>query len=338
MNDKKRVIILEPIDYVDTTLHLFKENGIEVTVGPHVTNKKDGYTEEQLIQFANEYDGMIGMSREKITKRVLESATKLRTVGKYGIGVDHIDVEAASKAKILVTNTPVINTTVAEFAVSLILSVLKKITYNDTYLRAGNWRDSNTVGVELLGKTVGFVGFGGIGKETLKRLSGWGLNFVAYDPYVKQEVADSYNAKLVDWETLFKESDIISVHMPLTEETKGSISYKEFEMMKPTSIIVNTARGKIINLQALTEAIRDKKIWGAGLDVFEQEPLPKDSEILKYENVIVTAHTSGWTKESLTRMATSAAINCIKALTGEKPTYIVNNEIYEDWKNKFYNK
>jgi len=183
--DKKRVIILEPIDYTELSLPLFEENNIEVTIGPHVTNKTDGFTEEKLIQFADEYDGMIGMSREKITRKVLEFGRRLRTVGKYGIGVDHIDVNAATNAGILVTNTPVINVTVAEFTVALILGVLKKISYNNKFLREGSWRNSTTVGAELDGKTVGLVRFGGIGREVVKRLSGWGLNFIVYDPYIK---------------------------------------------------------------------------------------------------------------------------------------------------------
>lgn len=339
MNDnKRRVIILEPIDYTELSLHLYEENNIEVTMGPHVTNKKDGYTEKQLIEFANEYDAMIGMSREKITEKVLNSGKRLRTVGKFGIGVDHIDVDAATKAGILVTNTPVINTTVAEFTVGLILSVLKKMTYNDKYLREGNWRDSSTSGIELEGRTLGLVGFGGIGREVVKRFSGWGLNFIAYDPYLKQEMVDQLNVKLVDWDTLFKESDIISLHLPLTTETLSSVSYKEFEMMKPTSVVVNTARGKIIDHKALVNAISENKIWGAGLDVFETEPLPKEDELLKYDNVIVSAHTSGWTKESLTRMSMQAAKNCIAALNDEKPQFIVNRNAVDSWEERFIGK
>ena len=332
--EKKRVMILEPNYYIEAALPLFEENNIEFTLGPDVTNKKDAYTEEQLIEFADKYDALIGMSREKITKNVLKSGKRLSTVGKFGIGVDHIDVNAATEAGILVTNTPVIESTVAEFTVALILAVLKKIPYNDNHVRRGNWRNSTTVGIELEGKTVGLLGLGSIAREVVKRLSGWNIRFIANDPYITQEIADEFNVKLVDRDIVFKESDIISLHLPLTKETEGSVSYKEFEMMKDTAIVVNTARGKIINHKALVEALENKKIWGVGLDVFEKEPLGIDDDIYKYENVVVAGHTAGWSKESLTRMCTQAAKNCIAALNGEKPDYIVNKNAIEKWEER----
>ena len=335
--DAKKVLIAEPIIGSEYTYDYMRGTGCELIIGPHVSKVDEGFTEKELIKFGNEVDVIIGMSREKITRRVIENSKRLRAICKYGIGVDHIDVQAATEHGILVTNTPVHNLTVAEFTIALMLSVLKKITHNHTYVKEGGWRDESGIGFELYGKTVGLVGLGGIGKQVVRRLQGWDVSILVYDPYIDNEEAAKAGVQIVDWETLFRNSDIISLHLPLTEKTKGLVGSREFSVMKKTSVIVNTARGKIIDEDALINVLQCGKIHGAGLDVFEDEPVSLKNPLLNMNNVVIAPHIAGWSLEALRRMAQHASQDCVRALKGELPINIVNKEAVNLWKKKYVN-
>ena len=335
---KFRIFIAEPIDELEDTYSVFKDAKYELIIGPPVSSPKQGYTEEQLIEMCKNVDVFIGMARERITRNIISASPKLRIICKYGNGVDNIDVKAASEYGVIVSNAPVHNMTVAEYAFSMILSVLKKIPRNMEYLKNGNWRDNSAMGNELYKKTVGIVGFGAIGKQLAKRLQGWEVNLLVCDPLGTREMAELFGAKLVDWNTIFKTSDIISVHLPLMESTRKLIGKEEFSMMKRSSIFVNTSRGPIVDETALIEALQSKDIAGAGIDVFEKEPIPADNPMRNMENVVLSPHVAGYTSESLRRISEQCTLNCIQALQGDIPEFVINREVLPKWKERFIEK
>ncbi len=341
MNDlvNRRIIVVEPMDDVPTQFDLLRKSGCDLVIGPYVSEGKKGYTSEQLIEIGNTFDAIIGMSREKFPREILMQCNRVRTIGKFGIGVDHIDLEAAAEKGILITNTPGQNTmTVAEYAIGMILAVLKNIPRNDRYLRNMHWRDMSTAGWEIYRSTVGLVGFGGIGREMAKRLQGWECKVIAYDPYVTQAQADEYGygVQMVNWDTLFQTADIVSLHLPCTKETIGIIGRREFEMMKDNAILVNTARGPIVDHDALAWALVNKKIGGAGIDTHAHEPiLPTDPLLPLDERVILTPHSGGWATSALARLAERAALNTVQALSGQLPDCIANPAVIPLWKKRF---
>lgn len=330
-----KVVIAEPNDGMDDTFQILKDLGCEVVVGRPVSCADQVYSEDEIISMCKDADAFFGMSRETITRRVLENCPKMRVICKYGTGVNNIDCEAASELGIIVANAPVHNLTVAEFAIADMLAVLKKIPYSANYLRQGGWRDDTTTGHELFGKTVGIVGFGRIGKQVAKRLQNWGVNLVAYDPFVSREEASLFNVQMVDWETIFRVSDIITIHVNLTKETENLIGWQEFEWMKETAIFINAARGGLVDQEALIDALRTGKIAGAGIDVFVTEHLEPDYPLLQMDNVVLTPHTAGYTYESLYRIAQQATANCVSALRGIVPEFVANRDAVSRWKQRF---
>lgn len=332
---KFKIMIAEPIDNLEDTYQVLRKMGCELVVGPPVSCSKQGYSEEQLIEMCKNVDAFFGMSRERITRRVIEASPKLRVICKYGTGVDNIDVQAATEHGVIVANAPVHNVTVAEYTFLLILGLLKKLPYNVAHLQEGGWRDSSTIGNELYHKTVGIVGFGNIGKQVAKRLQGWETNVLVCDPLAARESAELLGAKLVDWNTIFKTADIISLHLPLMKATRGIVGEKEFKMMKNTAILVNDSRGAVINEEALIKALQGHEIAGAALDVFAIEGVAEDNPLRKMENVILTPHVAGYTYESLRRIAEQATQNCIAALKGETPEFVFNRAVLPKWADKY---
>jgi len=330
-----KIFIGEPIDGLEDTYEELRELGCELIVGPPESCPKQGYTEEQLIEMFKDVDAYMGMAREKITRKIISSSPKLRIICKYRNGANNIDVEAASDYGVVVSNSPVHNMIVAEFTFALILAVLKKIPRNMEYLKNGKWRDISTKGNNLYKKTVGIVGFGAIGKQFAKRLRGWEVEILVCDPLVTRETANLFSAKLVDWDTIFKSSDIITLHMPLTESTRTIVGAKEFAMMKKNAILINTSRGLIVDEKALIKALQEKEIAGAGLDVYEQEPISKDNPLQNMENVVMTPHIAGYTKEALRSISLQSTQNCIQALKGKIPEFVVNRDVLTKWKERF---
>jgi D-3-phosphoglycerate dehydrogenase / 2-oxoglutarate reductase len=332
-----KVLIAEPIHGSEYTYGYLREVGCELIIGPHVSRPKEAYSEDQLVELGNEVDAFIGMSREKMTKRVIQNSKRLRIITKTGIGVDHIDVATATECGILVTNSPMNRLSVAEYAIGYMIALLKKMIVCDKHLKAGGWRGDHVTGFELYGKTVGILGFGGIGRQVAKRLQGWDVTMIAHDPYIDPVAGEKFGVKLVSRDPLFKEADILTLHLPLSSETKASVGTAEFMMMKPGAILINTARGKIVIEADLIEALRNHKIAGAGVDVFETEPVNLANPLLSMENVITSPHGAGFTFEALARMAEQSARNTVKALSGEVPDaeFIVNPEALEAWKSRW---
>lgn len=327
-----KVLVAEPIEGSELTYDYLREGGCELILGPDVSHSTKGYSEEELVKLFGEVDAFFGMSREKLPARVLEKASRLKVICKYGMGVDHIDVKTATEKGILVTNAPVHNLTVAEFAIGGMLAIYKKIVRNERYIRQGGWRDDAAAGNELYGKNIGLLGFGAIGRQVAKRLQGWDVNLLVYDPFVSRDVVDSFGGKLVDQETLFKTADIVSIHVPLNAQTTGIVGRNEFSMMKPTAILINTSRAKVVNQADLIEALQQKKIAGAAIDVWETEPVDLTHPLLNLDNVIVSPHVAGFTPEALRRIAQQAAKNCLQALKGEKPDFVVNPDVLDKWR------
>ncbi|MBP7215758.1 MAG: phosphoglycerate dehydrogenase [Candidatus Omnitrophica bacterium] len=271
----------------------------------------------QLLDAIKQYDALVVRSATKVTKEVIAAADKLKVVGRAGVGLDNVDLEAATQKGIIVMNTPSGNTiSTAEHTVSMILSLSRNIPQANASMQKGEWKRSKFMGVELYGKVLGIVGFGRIGKEVAKRALSFGMKVLANDPFLSREVAESLGIAIVELPELFAQADYITVHTPLTDETKHMISTDQFALMKKGVRIINCARGGIVDEVALAAAIRDGKVAGAAIDVFEKEPPSPDHELLKLENVIITPHLGASTEEAQVNVAIEVAEIVRDALLG----------------------
>jgi D-3-phosphoglycerate dehydrogenase len=278
----------------------------------------------------------MGASRDSYTRKFMESVKRLRVVSKYGIGVEKIDIKAATENGILVANTPVPENvhSVAEHAIALMLGLTKRLFYTVDYAKKGSWRDQNVETQELFGKTVGIIGLGRIGRALIEKLSGWRMNFLAYDPYRKAEEIKADGATPASLPDLLRESDFVSIHVVVTNETRKMIGEEELKLMKRSAFLINTARGEVIDEKALIKALEQGWIAGAGIDVTDPEPPAKDNPLFRMENVILTPHTAGWTGESLNRITQLATRNLLNALKGDLPESLVNPEAVPKWRER----
>jgi len=262
---------------------------------------------DELKKEIKDADALIIRSGTKATAEVIKAADKLKVIGRAGVGLDNVDVEAASKKGIIAMNTPSGNTiSTAEHAMSLILSLSRRIPQANASLQAKKWERKKFMGVELYGKALGIIGLGRIGTEVARRASSFGMKILAYDPFLSSDKAGELNIQLADLNEVLKKSDYITIHTPLTDETKNIISTKAFKMMKKTAYIVNAARGGVIDEKALATAVKSGEIAGAALDVFEKEP-PFESPALGVENIIVTPHLGASTEEAQINVAIEVA-------------------------------
>ncbi|MCW3131783.1 MAG: phosphoglycerate dehydrogenase [Candidatus Methanospirare jalkutatii] len=285
----------------------------------------EGLSSEELKAKIGEYDALVVRSGTKVTADVIYAASRLKVVGRAGVGVDNIDVEAATEKGILVVNAPEANTiSAAEHTIALILALARKIPSANASLKAGKWERKKHMGVELNGKTLGILGLGRVGTEVAKRAKAFGMKILAYDPYISAEKALQLGVSLLPLEEVLRRSDFISLHTPLTKETYHLLDRDAFEKMKDGVRIINCARGGIIDEDALVEAIKSGKVAGAALDVFEEEPPSPDSELLRLENVIVTPHLGASTEEAQRTAALVIAEEIERALRGEPVRYAVN--------------
>lgn len=313
-----------------------EEMGGEVIWGRPFSQTTNAFTEEELIKQCKDIDGIIIIARDILTKAVFDASPKLRIISKQGIGLDKVPLDLAAEYGILVTNTAltVVNT-VAEHAFCLIIASLRKLPQVVNVVKEGQWRLPNFNFRELSNKTVGLIGFGNIGKALTKKLTGWDCNILVYDPFIRKEEIESIHGRKVELEKLLQESDIISLNVPLLDSTREMIGDKEFDLMKSNAIIVNTSRGKIIDEEAMIRALQNKKIAGAALDVTYNEPINFDNPLIRMENVIITPHVAGSSEESWIRTAKQSAKNCMDALMGEKPEFLVNAQGFKKWQERF---
>jgi D-3-phosphoglycerate dehydrogenase len=290
-------------------------------------NKEGGYTEDDLVEMIGPYDAVMITSQHAITSRVIAAATKLRIIVKRGAKPENVDYEAATKKGIVVAWTPGVNyVAVAEHALMLMLCLAKKTIPQMERLRGGSWRESDAGLQELCGKTIGIVGLGGIGRVLCRMVGGFDVKFLAYDPYISPAQAKEVDVNLVGLEDLLRQSDYVTLHATLTEETRHLIGEKELSMMKKTAHLINTARGGLIDESALLKALREGEIAGAGLDVFEPEPPEHENQLLHLPNVVVTPHMAGWSDEAVYREQKEAALEVKLVLEGESPRYPINPE------------
>jgi D-3-phosphoglycerate dehydrogenase len=263
-----------------------------------------------------------------MTADIIEGLTKCRVISRYGVGYDNVAVDAATRKGIWVTFVPdYCFEEVADHALALLLGCIRKIGYKDRMVRQGKWnlhRDQPCYRIE--GKTLGILGYGNAAHTLLRKVSGLGFGRVLMcDPYVRASTMKSAGAVPVDLHVLLAESDYISVHVPLTPETRHMIGREELSLVKPGAILVNTARGPVLDEGALADALRDGKLGGAGLDVFEEEPLPGSSPLRQLDNVIFTDHAGWYSEESVVELKTKAARNAAAVLAGGVPPYPVND-------------
>ncbi|PIV70258.1 MAG: phosphoglycerate dehydrogenase [Euryarchaeota archaeon CG01_land_8_20_14_3_00_38_12] len=280
-----------------------------------------------LLNEIEKYDALVIRSRTKVTKEVIKKGKNLKVIGRAGVGVDNIDVPEATKRKIPVVNAPGGATvSVAELTFAHMLSLARNLSKSDKTMKNGEWEKKTLKGTELCDKTLGLIGSGRIGTEVGKMAIAFGMKVIVYDPYLSKETAEEQGFELADLDSLLKNSDFISIHTPLTDETKKMIDEKEFKKMKNTAFIVNCARGGIIDENALYNSLKEGKIRGAALDVYENEP-PKNSPLLTLDNIVFTPHIGASTKEAQIRAGTITAEQVLKVLKNEKPDFCVNKEI-----------
>ncbi|MFC1666745.1 phosphoglycerate dehydrogenase [Candidatus Omnitrophota bacterium] len=271
---------------------------------------------EELKKIIKDYDALLVRSGTNVIKAVIENADKLKVIGRAGVGLDNVDLEAASKRGIIVMNTPGGNTiSTAEHTMSLILSLSRNIPQADVSTKSGKWERKKFMGVELYGKTLGIIGLGRIGAEVAKRAASFGMKTIAYDPFLSLDKAEELGIKSVELKDVFKRSDYITVHTPMTDETKHIIDEKAIRDMKKGVRIINCARGGIVDEVALLKGIKDGKIAGAALDVYEKEP-PKESPLLECGQVILTPHLGASTEEAQINVAVDIANSTRDALLG----------------------
>lgn len=286
-------------------------------------------TKEELLDVIKDFTGIIVRSRTKVTRDIIEAAPKLKIIARAGVGVDNVDVSAATEKGIMVVNAPESTSiTVAEHTMGLILSIARKIAVADKSVKEGKWEKSKFMGIELNGKTLGIIGMGRIGSQVVTRAKSFGMEIIVYDPYITQEAAAELGVTVVDLETVLKNSDVITIHVPLTPETKHLISKDEFENMKDSAFIVNCARGGIINEEDLYNALESGKIAGAGLDVFEVEP-PVDNPLLNLDNVVLTPHIGASTSEAQRDAAIIVAKEVKSVLEGSSPKNVLNMPVID---------
>ncbi len=311
-----KVLVLDNVEE-EGLQALRRENDIEVDI-------RSKMTEDELVKIIGDYDGMIVRSATKVTARVLECATKMKVVGRAGVGVDNIDVAAATTRGILVVNAPGGNTiAVAELTMAMMQSLARNIPQANASLRAGKWDKKAYKGVELRDKVLGVIGLGRIGSAVAKRAQGMEMQVVAYDPYITEEKAEMQGVKLISLEDLFKTADFITVHMPLTRESKNMLGKEAFALMKPGVRIVNCARGGVVDETALYEAMKSGRVAGAALDVFEKEP-NTDSPLFELNNFIATPHLGASTQEAQLCVAVDVAEEVVSALKGDLVRNTVN--------------
>jgi D-3-phosphoglycerate dehydrogenase len=284
----------------------------------------DGSDRAQLLAAIGDVDAVLVRSATTVDADVLAAATRLRVVARAGVGLDNVDVKAATQAGVMVVNAPTSNiVSAAEMAIALLLSVARHVPQANTALRDGQWKRSKYVGVELYEKTVGIVGLGRIGVLVAHRLGGFGMKVIAYDPYVSTARAGQLGVRLVGLDELLVESDFISVHLPKTAETAGMIGEEQLRQVKPTVRIINAARGGIVDESALYAALKEGRVAGAAFDVFAKEPCT-DSPLFELDTVVVTPHLGASTDEAQERAGIAVAASVRLALTGELVPDAVN--------------
>jgi glyoxylate reductase len=284
-----------------------------------------------IIEKARTVDALATLLSDKIDAEVFDAAPKLKIVSQLAVGFDNIDVAEATKRGIYVTNTPeVLTDTTADFAWALLLAVARRVAEADKYVRTGQWKvgwhPNMMAGRDVYGATIGVVGAGRIGYAVAKRATGFDMKILFYDVVPRPEI-EKLGAQKADLDTLLKQSDFVSIHVPLMKETHHLINEQKLRLMKKTAYLINNSRGPVVDEKALYKALKEGWIAGVALDVFEQEPIPVDSPLLKLDNVVLAPHISSASLETRSRMAEMVAENLVAFFEGRKPPNLINPDV-----------
>ena len=300
------------------------ENGQTILRATVVVDDRSGISGADLLKSVGDYDALVIRGRTRVTPEVFDAATRLKVIGRAGVGVDNIDLSAARAHNVTVVNAPTSTTAaVAELAFGLLLALAREIPRADSAMKAGQWLKKELEGVELSGKTLGIVGYGRIGMEVGRRAAAFGMNVIAYDPFIEESAIEQGGAESVSIQDLYQWADFISLHLPHTVQTRDLMGPMAFSEMKDGVRIVCAARGGIIDEAALLEALKSGKVAGAALDVFAAEP-PGVTELVKHPHVICTPHIGAQTVEAQTRASEDIAHEVLAALRGGPLRWKVN--------------
>ncbi|BDT14239.1 D-3-phosphoglycerate dehydrogenase [Limnospira platensis NIES-39] len=311
-----KVLVSDPIDQV----------GLDILSQVAQVDVKTGLPAEELVKIIPEYDALMIRSGTRVTKEIIEAGTHLKIIGRAGVGVDNVDVPAATRQGIVVVNSPQGNTiAAAEHAIAMMLALSRHIPEANVSVKNGQWNRKQFIGVEVYKKTLGIVGLGKIGSHVAAAAKAMGMKLLAYDPFISQDRAEQLGCRLVDLDLLIRESDYISLHMPKTEETYHLINAEALAQMKPTARIINCARGGIVDEVALAEALKSDQIAGAAVDVYENEPLEENSPLRELgQKVILTPHLGASTEEAQVNVAIDVAEQIRDVLLGLPARSAVN--------------
>lgn len=309
-----KVLVADPIS----------DEGIDILRSYAQVDIKPGLKSEEIISIIGDYEALVVRSQTHVSAKVIEAGKKLQVIARAGVGSDNIDVEEATRRGIVVVNAPTGNTvSAAEHTIALMLSLARYIPQANAMLKSGVWLRSDFMGTEVRDKILGIIGLGNIGSEVARRARGLEMKLIAYDPFISADYAHNLQVELVSLEQLLKESDFITLHLPLTASTKALIGAKELALVKPTVRIINTARGGLIDEEALAKAVKEKRVAGAAIDVFSSEPTT-GGVLFENDNIIVTPHLGASTTEAQAMAAKDIAKQIIDVFKGQPARYAVN--------------
>jgi len=346
---KPKVLVFAPREEPPETIAALEGLGCELVFGNRDWQLPRGAHADALVEAARDAVALMGtsMRHTPISRRVMQASQRLRVVAKYTVGVDDIDTDAATELGIMVCHAPTESNcfAVAETTVTFMLALFKKIRDRDADVRAGKWRTPDNYAYyvgsrqsdNFPGQTIGLVGLGRIGTRVAQLLAPWRVRIIAYDPYVPPAHFLTHGVKEVDFETLLRESDVVSFHVVLTRETRYMFGERELALMKPSAIVINTARGKVMDEKALAKALAAGRVRGAAIDAFEEEPLPMDSPLRTLgDKVLLSPHSASYTEGGELRQGVAwATRSVVTALTGKIPDNVYNRDVLPRWKERF---
>lgn len=310
--------------------------GCHVVLGPSIDERPQlRLDDDELRALCGGAEAILVSTRESISGAILDAAPDLKLLVKATIGVERVDIAGATERSVLVVNSPAPENFVglAEATVGLIVAMAKSLLEKEQRVRDGGWRDAGTDGVVLAGRTIGIIGLGRVGSRVARRLLGWDVQLLSFDPYVPPTRFDEVGVRSVDLRTVLTTSDVLTVHVPLTSETKGMISSEELALMRPGAFLVNTSRGPVVDERAVAASLLNGSLAGAALDVFEDEPLPADSPIREVprDRLILTPHSIGSSRASRRVGTQMAVVAILRALDGCVPDHVLNPEALDGW-------
>jgi len=346
---KPKILIFAPREEPPETINALESLSCELVFGDRDWQLPRADHESAVVEAARDAVALMGtsMRHTPISRRIMQASQRLRVVAKYTVGVDDVDVEAATDLGVMVCHAPTESNCfgVAETTIAFMLSLLKKLAERNADVRAGKWRTRDNfayyVGSRASdgfpGQTIGLVGLGRIGTRVAQLLAPWRVRLLAYDPYVPPAHFLTHGVTAVDYHTLLRQSDVVSLHVVLTKETRWMLGENELKLMKPNAIVLNTARGKVVDEKALARAIAEGRIRGAAIDAFEEEPLPTGSPLRKLgDRVLLSPHSASYTEGGELRQGVAwATRSVVAALKGGVPDNVYNREVIPRWRERF---